>query len=274
MSKSEVGYSSDTERSLFFLRSIQEPALLSQSKSLEVCIINENALAPINLKGRAPLPSHLLIPALTETMKQTIQPITFSGESHRTQATNFPPYYSFGIPGHSPYDPSGNLHIMQGSHTFHDAAANWTERQRKKGDNRPPRKPDGRNKRVSTPKEKDPSPKPVCQACFVPGHEAATCWTLARALLASDFIHNLVNKDTLQRVVENYKQRFHLPESPRANKLCHETMWHYCIDNRTTPEHVCRQFNWLGIMDDENVSEEESGNDSSDADGEPSEERM
>jgi hypothetical protein len=51
-------------------------------------------------------------------------------------------------------------------------------------------------------------------------------------------------------------------------------MWHYCIDNHTTPEHVCRQFNWIGIMDDENVSEEESGHDSSDADGEPSEERL
>jgi hypothetical protein len=65
MSKSEIGYSSDTERSLFFLRSIQESALLSQRQSLEVCIINENNLVPIRLKGRAPLPIHLQIPALT-----------------------------------------------------------------------------------------------------------------------------------------------------------------------------------------------------------------
>ena len=283
MSKSEVGYSSDTERSLFFLRSIQEPALLSQSKSLEVCIINENAVAPVSLKGRDPLPTHLLIPALTETMKQTIQPITFSGTSNLTLAANSTqfPYYGANMPspnlpqqhyGHF-YDPSVNLHIVQGSPAFADAASNWTERQRKQRDNKTPRRKDMRNK-PPTDKDKDPKPKVICQACFVPGHEAATCWTLARALLATDFIRHLVNKDVLQSVIANYKQRFHLAESPRANKLCQETMWHYCIDNHTTLEHVCRQFNWMGMIDDDNNGEDESGDSSSNEEGEHLEDRV
>jgi hypothetical protein len=94
---------------------------------------------------------------------------------------------------------------------------------------------------------------------------------LARALLAADFIHNLVDKDVLKKVVDNYKERFKPPESARANKLCQDTLWSYCLDRHTKPEHVCKQFNWFGLVDgpgeqqiEENTSEEEgdSGQDS------------
>lgn len=137
MSKSEIGYSSDTERSLFFLRSIQESALLSQRQSLEVCIINENNLVPIRLKGRAPLPIHLQIPALTETMKQTIQPISFTETINRLQAT--PPPIGLGTLGQTypsqyfgpmvPYHLTLNQHMMQG-YDQHFPNSSWTERRR------------------------------------------------------------------------------------------------------------------------------------------------
>jgi two-component SAPR family response regulator len=94
------------------------------------------------------------------------------------------------------------------------------------------------------------------------------CWTLARALLAADYIQKLVDKEVLKRVVDNYKHRFQLPESPRANKLCQETMWAYCIDNHTTPEHVCRQFNWMGLAEPSNDSGDDSSYDSSEGDRE------
>ena len=284
MSKSDVGYSSDTEHSLFFLQSIQEPALLSQSKSLEVCIINENAVAPTTKKGRAPLPTHLLIPALTETMKQTIQPITFSGASNRMEALPFLTganpqglsshgnNYSFAHYGPLvSYSPSVNQHTMRGTQTSFYPTSSWTERcrgnTRQAGDEKTPKSQDNR-KRGSRHKEKDTTPRVVCQACFVPGHEAAMCWTLARALLAADYIQKLVDKEVLKRVVDNYKQRFQLPESPRANKLCQETMWAYCIDNHTTPEHVCRQFNWMGLAEPSNDSGDDSSYDSSEGDRE------
>ncbi len=146
MSKSEVGYSSDTERSLFFLRSIQEPALMSQRQSLEVCIINENNLVPTRLKGWAPLPTHLQISALTETMKQTIQPISFDGTINHYQRMS----QSFGVgPQGQPYSssaygplvsytPTANQHTMQGFEHFHPSTS-WTERRRNttRRDNQP-----------------------------------------------------------------------------------------------------------------------------------------
>jgi hypothetical protein len=262
MSKSEVGYSSDTERSLFFLRSIQEPALMSQTKSLEVCIINENNLAPTKLKGRAPLPTHLQIPALTQTMKQTIQPITFGGAINRYQAlphlgNTYPSQYFDQMLN---YNPSVNQHIMQGFEHISPAANRFDRRrgtsrqdsQRKRTDSKAGSS--GRGSKMAP----DEKPKVVCQACYVPGHEAVTCWTLARALLAADFIQNLVDKAVLKKVVENYKQRFSPPESARANKLCQETMWSYCIDNHTTPEYVCKQFNWSGLLGEDSSNDESS----------------
>ena len=71
----DVGYTSDTEQSTFFLWSIQEPALISQAQSLLVSIINENQLVPVMIRGQAPLPTHLKITVLAETLAQTIQPI-------------------------------------------------------------------------------------------------------------------------------------------------------------------------------------------------------
>jgi hypothetical protein len=71
----DVGYLSDTEQSTHFLCSIQEPALMSQAQSLFVSIINKNQQQPVKLRGRAPLPTHLRITALSETLAQTIQPI-------------------------------------------------------------------------------------------------------------------------------------------------------------------------------------------------------
>lgn len=67
MGKSYQGYSSDTEQSLHFLRTIQEPAILSQVKSLEVSILNVNAQGPLKSKGRAPLPPHLCIDAMAQS---------------------------------------------------------------------------------------------------------------------------------------------------------------------------------------------------------------
>jgi hypothetical protein len=269
MSKSEVGYSSDTECSLFFLRSIQEPAFLSQRQSLEVCIINENNLAPTKLKGRAPLPTHLQIPALTETIKQTMQPISFTETINRLHAT--PPYFGPLVP----YNPTLNQHMMQGFDEYLPHS-NWTERRRgnarrESQSNNPRKRQDGKRgdsgtRNRSTPEEK---PKVICQACFVPGHEAVTCWTLARALLAADFIHNLVDKEVLTRVVVNYKQRFRPPESARANRLCQDTLWTYCIDHHTSPEYVCKQLNWPALVDSWDESEEE---DPSDTEGDPDQE--
>ena len=71
----DVGFLSDTEQSTYFLRSIQEPALISQAQSLLVSIINKNQMQPVKLRGRAPLPTHLKINALSDTLAQTIQPL-------------------------------------------------------------------------------------------------------------------------------------------------------------------------------------------------------
>lgn len=79
--------------------------------------------------------------------------------------------------------------------------------------------------------------------------------------MAADFIHNLVDKDILKRVVINYKQRFKPPEAAQANRLCQDTLWTYCIDNHTSPEHVCKQFNWSALLDSCEESDEEEPSD-------------
>jgi hypothetical protein len=58
------------------------------------------------------------------------------------------------------------------------------------------------------------------------------CWTLARALLASEFIQNTVDRQILKQVQENYKKRFNPPEHPKANRMCAENLWSYCSDNK------------------------------------------
>jgi hypothetical protein len=159
MSKSpDVGFLSDTEQSTYFLRSIQEPSLISQAQSLLVGIINENQLVPIMLRGRAQLPTHLKIPALADTLAQTIQPIEndleFAPTANLTQQMalygHYPtPQPPFGhgtlgqplpSPFHGPPSPYmtasppinafANQHVMQGGTDITAAAVNWTERRR------------------------------------------------------------------------------------------------------------------------------------------------
>jgi hypothetical protein len=112
-------------------------------------------------------------------------------------------------------------------------------------------------------------PRVTCQACFMQGHEAINCWALARALLTQHFVRNLVDKSILDKVKENYKLRFQPPENARANKICHDTLWSYCIDNKVTAEQVCEQMNWKGFGDSRNDTDLDSsdGEDSSE-DGE------
>eukprot|EP00804_Cyclotella_cryptica_P013124 CCRYP_002394-RA/>CCRYP_002394-RA protein AED:0.84 eAED:0.44 QI:0/0/0/0.33/1/1/3/0/456 len=136
---------------------------------------------------------------------------------------------------------------MQGSTGLLEPTANWTERRhgnRKDGqDKGRPRRHDGHDQSTGSRTPKESLPKVICQACYVPGHKATMCWALARALLAADFIHTSVDKEVLKRVVQNYKTVSPSRES-RANKLCQDTMWSYCMDHHTTPEHICQQFNW------------------------------
>jgi hypothetical protein len=146
MSKSKVNYSSDTERSLYFLRSIQEPALTSQAKSLEVSILNVNAQSPTKLRGRAPLPPYLQIPDMAETMAQTVQPLDLDLDlaptsSRTTYQLPLPYHMPFGYTStpHGmgsptsyygpmvPYAPSVNTHVMQGSL---QPECHWTEQRR------------------------------------------------------------------------------------------------------------------------------------------------
>ena len=153
----DVGFTSDKEQKTFFLRSIQEPALISQAQSLLVSIINKNQMQPVKLRGRAQLPTHLKIIALSETLVQTIQPLDneldYAPSANRMQLP--PPYgqFGFGLPQmpygtspfgtaypppyyrpveqytHSPeiYDASANQHIMQGYDQLIEAAGNSTE---------------------------------------------------------------------------------------------------------------------------------------------------
>ena len=212
MGETFQGYSSATKQCMLFLRSIQEPALLSQVKSMEISILNENAQGPLKLRGRAPLPPHLCIEAMAETLAQTVQPLEndleFAPSHSMTTCGNYmfpnnqpiqpyqPPHYGPSLP----YNPSMNLHIMQGS-TNLVPTSNWTERHRggsrggNSGTNRRPTGDNGAKRRSSRKAGDDQKPRILCQACFSPGHEAAICWTLARALLTAKFIRQLVDKD-------------------------------------------------------------------------------
>jgi hypothetical protein len=288
----DVGFLSDTEQSTFFLRSIQEPALISQAQSLLVSIINENKMQPVKLRGRAQLPSHLKIAALSETIAQTIQPLDndldYSPSANRMQTMPF--YGPFGISpspyaGHPfgmgyppayyrptdsvPYSPdiyeaSANQHVMQGYGDPTAALANSTER--RKGSP----KRDSKPRSAGKPSDKPQKPKVTCQACYMNGHEAVNCWALARALLTQTFIRNLVDKTLLDKVKENYKLRFQPPENARANRMCHDTLWTYCADNKISAEQVCQQMNWNGFADSRNDSDldGDSEDDSSDDDRE------
>jgi hypothetical protein len=288
----DVGFLSDTEQSTFFLRSIQEPALISQAQSLLVSIINENKMQPVKLRGRAQLPSHLKIAALSETIAQTIQPLDndldYSPSANRMQTLPF--YGPFGISpspytGHTfgmgyppayyrptdsvPYSPdiyeaSANQHVMQGYGDPTTASANSTER--RKGSP----KRDSKPRSAGKPSDKPQKPKVTCQACYMNGHEAVNCWALARALLTQTFIRNLVDKTLLDKVKENYKLRFQPPENARANRMCHDTLWTYCADNKVSAEQVCQQMNWNGFADSRNDSDldGDSEDDSSDDDRE------
>ena len=106
------------------------------------------------------------------------------------------------------------------------------------------------------------------------GHEAINCWALARALLTQNFVRNLVDKSILDRVKENYKLRFHPPENARANKLCHDTLWSYCVDNKVTAEQVCDQMNWKGFADSRNDTDIDSDDDDSREDDRESADQM
>jgi hypothetical protein len=289
MSKSpDVGYLSDTEQSTYFLRSIQEPTLISQAQSLLVSILNENQLVPIMHRGRAHLPTHLKIPALADTLAQTIQPIEndleFAPAANLTQQMGIYGHYptlqpTFGhgtigqplpSPFHGPLSPYmmasppinafANQHVMQGGTDITTAAVNWTERRKSQ------QKKDGKPRESPKTPDKPAKPKVVCEACFVRGHEAVNCWALARALLAQSFIRNLVDKSILEKVKENYKLRFQPPEHARANKMCQDLLWSYCVDNKVTAEQVCTQMNWEGLADGRNDSDDddEGDNDSSD----------
>jgi hypothetical protein len=294
----EVGFLSDTEQSTHFLKSIQEPALLSQAQSLLVTIINENQMQPVKMRGRAALPTHLKINALSETLAQTIQPIDnelgFAPAAHHTQyqlpygasMSMFPQSPSYGAIGQSyippfcspighrlsplpQFGPAANAHVMQGYGDPPNAASNQTER--KKGGSRKETGPRSNAK----PTEKPVKPKVTCQACFMQGHEAINCWALARALLTQHFIRNLVDKSVLDKVKENYKLRFHPPENARANKLCSDTLWSYCVDNKVTAEQVCEEMNWKGFADSRNDTDVDSDDDDDSSDEErESTERM
>jgi hypothetical protein len=284
----DVGFLSDTEQSTYFLKSIHEPALVSQAQSLLVSIINENQMQPIKMRGRAPLPTHLKIMALSETLAQTIQPLEnelgFAPTANHMQfqmpfgqmmlpnsafgmGQISPPYQApyYGSTGtyttmSPPYDATINQHIMQGAEDGWDATANWTER--KKGSRRKETKEAApRDNSKST--DKPTKPKVTCQACFMQGHDAINCWALARALLTQTFVRQLVDKSLLDKVKENYKLRFQPPENPRANKMCHDTLWSYCVDNKVTPEQVCHQLNWKGFADSRNDTDFESDEDDS-----------
>ena len=148
--------------------------------------------------------------------------------------------------------PAFDHHIMQG-HTPISPMVNWTERNRSG-----PKSAGGGGpfKRQSRAKGKGPgskvprdnnTPQVICQACYAPGHEAVTCWTLARALLAYDFIKHTVDKQLLHQVQQNYKKKFQPPEHPRANRMCAETLWTYCADNNTNPESVSQQLDLQGL---------------------------
>jgi hypothetical protein len=273
MGKSYQGYSSSTEQSLHFIRSIQEPALNSQVKSLEVSILNENAQVSLKLKGRAPLPSHLCIDAMAETLAQTTQPLElnlqFAPSTNMTMCGCTHPNNQYGTPvpcnPYIQYGPNGptpppNLHVMQGS-TAINPMSNWTERTRAgsrgggggssrrfNGDN------GGKSRGTRKPREAK-KPRVICQACFSPGHDATTCWTLARALLTTQFIRQIVDKDLLNKVMESYKKRFNPPEDALAK-------WAYCSDNHTTPEHICHQMDWKGLGESRNDSDGDSESDS------------
>lgn len=225
MGKSYHGYSSDTEQCLHFLRTIQEPALLSQVKSLEVNIHNINAEGPLKFKGRASFPPYLLIDAMAETLAETVQPldhelqyapstsmtsyiqpplppIGYNAASQMQSAQLGQPYPSLYYGNLIPYNPVANMHTIQGSTTL-DATINWTERNRGgtrgDGDGRRSKNGSGNKSRVSRKPRDSTKPKLICQACYTPSHETATCWTLARALLTTNFVCTIVDRTCWQR---------------------------------------------------------------------------
>ena len=89
------------------------------------------------------------------------------------------------------------------------------------------------------------------------------CWTLAHALLTTTFIRNIVDKEVLTKVLENYKKRFNPPEHAQANRMCANQLWAYCSDNHTTPDNVCQQMDWRGLADSRNDSDGDGDEDSS-----------
>jgi hypothetical protein len=102
MSKSYQGYSSDTEQSLLFLRTIQEPALLRRVKSLEVNILNENEMVAPQRRGHAPLPAHLCIDALAKTLALTVQPLV-NDLQFSNATSSFTMMSSPGMLNHNPW---------------------------------------------------------------------------------------------------------------------------------------------------------------------------
>lgn len=154
--------------------------------------------------------------------------------------------------------------------TIFDPTINWSERNRggpwgdgSGGCNR--RSTGGNGARNRAPRKPcdNPKPKVICQACFVPGHESVMFWTLARALLATNFIQTVIDKELLAKVVQNYKTGSHLLKHARANRMCAEQLWVYCSDNHTSPESVCWQMDWKGLADSGNDSDRDSDDDCS-----------
>jgi hypothetical protein len=209
---------------------------------------------------------------MAETLAQTTQPLEpdlqFAPSAHRNTYGYTHPSNQYGAP--LPQNPYADLHIMQGAKIM-DPMINWTERNRvdrRAGGSGTNRKSTGDNqgkrRGQRKPRDQDSSkPRIICQACFNPGHEAVTCWTLARALLATSFIRNVVDKEVLTKVMENYKKRFNPPEHAQANRMCANQLWAYCSDNHTTPEYVCQQMDWRGLGDSTHDSDGDDDSDSS-----------
>jgi hypothetical protein len=218
----------DVERSLLFLDSIQEHALVGLIASLKGSIqLFKDSLD--EFEDDTPLPPHLNINGIVSTMTTTTSPITSSMTFAASSATTCLPDAHNDV----------SLPNIQG------ALSNATVARRVANRRVPSRRPQGE----STTKDV------VCRTCGLRGHVEVDCRHLGRLLVMPERVNTLL-APTKKKVIENFKRFYGLPMTPATHRTACKELEDWCMARNVSEDEVVAWYNWdcLNPQDGDNDS--------------------
>jgi hypothetical protein len=216
-------YFSPIERGLLFLDSIKDHSLLGILASLKGGLQTFRDSVE-EFESLPPLPEHLTIDGMVQTIATTISPVTSSmtfASANRvvplleTQASRA----DIRIPN------------IQGAEFM---AINATS-----APSRPSAQHRG-GRRTSAPRVGNGL---VCRACLRKNHEEVTCRDLAKLLILTDCIATL--PATLRKkILDNYYKHYGATPNPQVHRSHAQQLESFCLDRGISEEDLVRNFDW------------------------------